>query len=206
MLHMFPRQALPVAGVDRAGSTISARPSSQGRAAGDRHDRHRRHDPGTFPHRGQERVEERAGGTAPERGPGYQAHHETRALSREAIARSADLQRRYAVEYASTAGALGPRSGERGGARQRQCALVRPGPDRASGGAGERQAAAERARPRRRGSGRHPPRCLGPAFARDVEDAAPTPRTPGTREMSGAASTAGLKTSSTLDDSVIVFK
>jgi NOL1/NOP2/fmu family ribosome biogenesis protein len=43
----------------------------------------------------------RAGGAAAERGPEREAHRQARALSREAIAQSVELQRRYAQEYAS---------------------------------------------------------------------------------------------------------
>src|SRR5439155_736584 len=71
-----------------------------------------------------ERDERRAGGAAPDRGPWYQAHHETRALSREEIARSADLQRRYVAEYASMLRASRDRELAKEAARVNMSALL----------------------------------------------------------------------------------
>jgi hypothetical protein len=71
-----------------------------------------------------ERVESHADDAAPDRRPGYQAHHETRALSREAIARSADLQRRYAVEYVSMLRAVRDRELAKEAARVNVSALL----------------------------------------------------------------------------------
>jgi hypothetical protein len=73
---------------------------------------------------GDERFESRAAGAAPERGPGHQARHETRALSREAIARSADLQRRYAAEYVSMLSVIGDREVAREAARVNLSAML----------------------------------------------------------------------------------
>jgi hypothetical protein len=71
-----------------------------------------------------ERVESRAGGAAAERGLGHEAQCQARALSQEAIARSAELQRRYAVEYASMLRVIGDREVAREAARINVSALL----------------------------------------------------------------------------------
>jgi conjugative relaxase-like TrwC/TraI family protein len=71
-----------------------------------------------------QRAEERAADAAPDGGPEHQAPDETRALSREAIAQSADLQRRYAAEYATMLRALRDREVAKEAARVNVSALL----------------------------------------------------------------------------------
>jgi hypothetical protein len=73
---------------------------------------------------GYQRAQERAADAAPDRGPGHQAYDETRTLSREAIARSADLQRRYTAEYASMLRVIGDRGVAKEAARVNLSALL----------------------------------------------------------------------------------
>jgi conjugative relaxase-like TrwC/TraI family protein len=71
-----------------------------------------------------ERSEERTLGAAPVRGPGGEASRGTRALSRDEIGRSAELQRRYASEYASMLRAVPDRELAKEAARVNVSALV----------------------------------------------------------------------------------
>jgi conjugative relaxase-like TrwC/TraI family protein len=77
---------------------------------------------------GGDRVDDRREGRAdtrpPEHGPEHQADRQNRALSREAIARSADLQRRYMVEYASMLRTIGDRELAREAARLNLSAIL----------------------------------------------------------------------------------
>jgi len=68
-------------------------------------------------------VEERAGGRAPDRGTGRETERAARALSREEIARSDDLRRRYAVEYGCMLHVIGDREIAREAARVNVSAL-----------------------------------------------------------------------------------
>src|SRR5260221_2822107 len=71
---------------------------------------------------GNEHAEGRAG--TPEPGLGHEAERRSRPLSREEISRSADLQRRYAAEYASMLRVVSDREVARDAARINVSALL----------------------------------------------------------------------------------